>query len=210
VTTGSYKISPKPCRIESSEQHPPPAGQDSLSSGSGSSGEEGICMFVWECLKSDGKHLGMCVDGFMFGSCCHHNSSNNFIDKSSVVTMTTTDSGSGGDDKVGVQPDDDNDSEEVANIPFITKTQVTSTSTSTTTTSTARPTTTTTTTTTTTPPPPPPTSTATMMYINPLGSTTTESPSLFQNISSVKDFHRGCGVAPLLPQKRIVGGAEGQ
>ena len=29
-------------------------------------------MFVWECLKTEGKHLGMCMDGFMFGSCCVH------------------------------------------------------------------------------------------------------------------------------------------
>ena len=36
------------------------------------SGERGTCMFVWECLKTEGKHLGMCMDGFMFGSCCVH------------------------------------------------------------------------------------------------------------------------------------------
>ncbi len=29
-------------------------------------------MFVWECLKTEGRHLGMCMDGFMFGSCCVH------------------------------------------------------------------------------------------------------------------------------------------
>ncbi|KAA0184678.1 hypothetical protein HAZT_HAZT002851 [Hyalella azteca] len=27
-------------------------------------------MFVWECIKKDGEHLGMCMEGFMFGSCC--------------------------------------------------------------------------------------------------------------------------------------------
>lgn len=27
-------------------------------------------MFVWECLQSEGRHIGMCVDTFMFGSCC--------------------------------------------------------------------------------------------------------------------------------------------
>ena len=27
-------------------------------------------MFVWECMKTKGTHLGMCMDGFMFGSCC--------------------------------------------------------------------------------------------------------------------------------------------
>ncbi|KAF2366951.1 Serine proteases trypsin domain [Trinorchestia longiramus] len=33
-------------------------------------GKTGRCMFVWECIKKDGEHLGMCMDGFMFGSCC--------------------------------------------------------------------------------------------------------------------------------------------
>ena len=42
-------------------------------------GEEGTCMFVWECLKTDGKHLGMCMDGFMFGSCCVHNDAQNTV-----------------------------------------------------------------------------------------------------------------------------------
>lgn len=27
-------------------------------------------MFVWECIKSEGIHVGVCVDTFMFGSCC--------------------------------------------------------------------------------------------------------------------------------------------
>jgi hypothetical protein len=36
-------------------------------------------MFVWECLKTDGKHLGMCMDGFMFGSCCVHDDNNNQV-----------------------------------------------------------------------------------------------------------------------------------
>jgi hypothetical protein len=27
-------------------------------------------MFVWECIHHEGKHLGMCMDAFMFGSCC--------------------------------------------------------------------------------------------------------------------------------------------
>jgi hypothetical protein len=36
-------------------------------------------MFVWECLKSEGTHLGLCMDGFMFGSCCAHNLKDNFI-----------------------------------------------------------------------------------------------------------------------------------
>lgn len=33
----------------------------------------GTCMFVWECIKSEGTHVGVCVDTFMFGSCCVHN-----------------------------------------------------------------------------------------------------------------------------------------
>lgn len=68
---GSYKISPKPCTVKSQ---------------SSSSGEvQGTCMFVWECLKSEGKHLGMCVDGFMFGSCCSHNVIENTIEGTGVV-----------------------------------------------------------------------------------------------------------------------------
>lgn len=54
----NFKISPKPCSV---------------------SGTEGTCMFVWECIKSDGLHLGMCMDGFMFGSCCGHNLTENFV-----------------------------------------------------------------------------------------------------------------------------------
>ena len=42
-------------------------------------GDEGTCMFVWECLKTDGKHLGMCMDGFMFGSCCVHDDDQNTV-----------------------------------------------------------------------------------------------------------------------------------
>lgn len=54
----SFKISPKPCIV---------------------GGYEGTCMFVWECIKSEGVHLGMCMDGFMFGSCCGHNLTDNFV-----------------------------------------------------------------------------------------------------------------------------------
>ena len=36
-------------------------------------------MFVWECIKSEGTHVGVCVDTFMFGSCCVHNSTVNSI-----------------------------------------------------------------------------------------------------------------------------------
>jgi len=44
-------------------------------------------MFVWECLKSEGKHLGMCVDGFMFGSCCGHNDTANDIHHEATTTV---------------------------------------------------------------------------------------------------------------------------
>ncbi|KAF5280670.1 hypothetical protein FQA39_LY05318 [Lamprigera yunnana] len=54
----AYQISPKPCWV------------DRL---------EGTCMFVWECIKSEGYHIGMCVDSFMFGSCCAHNTSDNVV-----------------------------------------------------------------------------------------------------------------------------------
>ncbi|XP_066247121.1 serine proteinase stubble isoform X1 [Euwallacea similis] len=47
-----YQINPKPCWVD---------------------GQEGTCMFVFECIKSEGYHIGMCVDAFMFGSCCAHN-----------------------------------------------------------------------------------------------------------------------------------------
>ncbi|CAH0559163.1 unnamed protein product [Brassicogethes aeneus] len=54
----SYQISPKPCWVD---------------------GQEGTCMFVYECLKSEGYHIGMCVDTFMFGSCCAHNATENTV-----------------------------------------------------------------------------------------------------------------------------------
>lgn len=28
-------------------------------------------MFAIDCLKSNGTHLGTCIDRFYFGSCCH-------------------------------------------------------------------------------------------------------------------------------------------
>ncbi|XP_039282069.1 serine proteinase stubble isoform X2 [Nilaparvata lugens] len=54
----SHQISPKPCSVN---------------------GLEGTCMFVWECIKTEGRHVGMCVDAFMFGSCCAHNLTDNQI-----------------------------------------------------------------------------------------------------------------------------------
>ncbi|XP_048523344.1 serine proteinase stubble isoform X1 [Dendroctonus ponderosae] len=34
-------------------------------------GLTGVCMFAIDCLKSNGTHLGTCIDRFYFGSCCH-------------------------------------------------------------------------------------------------------------------------------------------
>jgi len=50
-------------------------------------GESGTCMFVWECLKTEGKHLGMCMDGFMFGSCCVHDDDDNKVIQSDEDTV---------------------------------------------------------------------------------------------------------------------------
>lgn len=57
-SSSNFKINPKPCIVN---------------------GLDGTCMFVWECIKSEGQHIGMCVDSFMFGSCCAHNLSENVI-----------------------------------------------------------------------------------------------------------------------------------
>lgn len=67
-SSNNYKISPKPC--------------------SGNS-YEGTCMFVWECIKSEGQHIGMCVDSFMFGSCCAHNLTENAILTQTIVYKPT-------------------------------------------------------------------------------------------------------------------------
>jgi hypothetical protein len=42
-------------------------------------GLEGTCMFVWDCIKTEGQHIGICVDSFMFGSCCSHNLTDNYV-----------------------------------------------------------------------------------------------------------------------------------
>ncbi|XP_066967356.1 serine proteinase stubble isoform X2 [Macrobrachium rosenbergii] len=36
-------------------------------------GEKGVCMFAWDCMKANGTHLGTCIDRFYFGSCCKMN-----------------------------------------------------------------------------------------------------------------------------------------
>lgn len=40
-------------------------------------GEQGICMFAYTCMKSNGTHLGTCIDRFYFGSCCRLEGANN-------------------------------------------------------------------------------------------------------------------------------------
>ncbi|CAN7981135.1 unnamed protein product, partial [Ixodes pacificus] len=42
-------------------------------------GQFGTCMFVWECIKLDGQHLGTCTDGFLYGSCCQYDDSENSV-----------------------------------------------------------------------------------------------------------------------------------
>lgn len=63
----NFKITPKPCTVN---------------------GIEGTCMFVWECIKSEGQHVGVCMDSFMFGSCCSHNLTDNVIPQNYHQTVT--------------------------------------------------------------------------------------------------------------------------
>lgn len=48
-------------------------------------GQIGTCMFMWDCIKSEGVHLGTCSDRFLFGSCCYHNVTNNDIDLQKIT-----------------------------------------------------------------------------------------------------------------------------
>ena len=34
---------------------------------------------VTQCSSPIGQHLGMCMDGFMFGSCCVHDTQDNLV-----------------------------------------------------------------------------------------------------------------------------------
>lgn len=167
-------------------------------------------MFVWECLKSDGKHLGMCVDGFMFGSCCGHD---NLVN--SIATAVVGDQGVVGASEK--EPPDggggggmSSNLEDEVVVPFLTRT-------STSTTTTERPTTTTTTVRSTTTTPPTTTTTTTRLpttlhYINPASPPPTEPPNLFSNITYPHTLSSPgqCGIAPLSsrPASRIVGGNE--
>ncbi|XP_013793581.1 salivary glue protein Sgs-3-like, partial [Limulus polyphemus] len=55
-------------------------------------GEKGTCMFVWDCIQTDGVHLNHCLDGILIGSCCGHNDVANTVpdsvnqDKQSSIT----------------------------------------------------------------------------------------------------------------------------
>ena len=69
TTSASYQISRKPCYVK---------------------GQEGTCMFVWECVKTEGTPLGMCMERFMFGSCCAHDLDNNVVPKPSLSSMIAT------------------------------------------------------------------------------------------------------------------------
>ncbi|XP_045499118.1 serine proteinase stubble-like [Colias croceus] len=52
-------------------------------------GARGACMWVQECNRVGGKHAGVCVDGFMFGSCCRLPDKPIVIEEtSSPVTIT--------------------------------------------------------------------------------------------------------------------------
>lgn len=47
-------------------------------------------MFVWECVKTEGTPLGMCMERFMFGSCCAHDLDNNVVPKPSMMVSSAT------------------------------------------------------------------------------------------------------------------------
>ncbi|XP_064471748.1 serine proteinase stubble-like [Ornithodoros turicata] len=53
--------------------------------------EKGTCMFVWECIKLEGQHLGTCRDGFLYGSCCRYDDSiNSVVDAPHVTDSSST------------------------------------------------------------------------------------------------------------------------
>lgn len=49
-------------------------------------------MFVWECLKTEGTPLGMCMERFMFGSCCAHDLDNNMVPSRPSMMMINSSS----------------------------------------------------------------------------------------------------------------------
>ena len=46
-------------------------------------------MFVWECIKTEGTPLGMCMERFMFGSCCAHDIDNNLLPGSTSLLASS-------------------------------------------------------------------------------------------------------------------------
>lgn len=44
--------------------------------------EEGTCLSTWECIRQDGRRLGICAKGFLFGVCCGLN-----IDKTKSLQL---------------------------------------------------------------------------------------------------------------------------
>nr|XP_026498672.1 serine proteinase stubble isoform X1 [Vanessa tameamea] len=51
-------------------------------------GARGACMWVQECNRVGGVHAGVCVDGFMFGSCCRLPDKPLVTETTSPVTIT--------------------------------------------------------------------------------------------------------------------------
>ncbi|XP_069703525.1 serine proteinase stubble isoform X2 [Periplaneta americana] len=77
------------------------------------SGETGVCMFAFSCMKANGTHLGTCIDRFYFGSCCKIDSDNtedNYVLPPTSTTeskyyLSTFQSVEDSDNRV--EPDDD-------------------------------------------------------------------------------------------------------
>ncbi|XP_021919615.1 serine proteinase stubble isoform X2 [Zootermopsis nevadensis] len=57
-------------------------------------GETGVCMFAFGCMKANGTHLGTCIDRFYFGSCCRLQEENGSsipnTEDNNVLPVTTT------------------------------------------------------------------------------------------------------------------------
>ncbi|XP_075975437.1 serine proteinase stubble isoform X1 [Anticarsia gemmatalis] len=51
-------------------------------------GARGACMWVQECNRVGGTHAGVCVDGFMFGSCCRLPDKPVHVEETTTVTVS--------------------------------------------------------------------------------------------------------------------------
>ncbi|KAK0088121.1 hypothetical protein PV325_013117 [Microctonus aethiopoides] len=69
---GGYQIVPKKCQ---------PINPSKVNSN-----EPAICMFNYECSRRQGKVVGACMDGFLFGACCQLPSSSDFNYHSSEIS----------------------------------------------------------------------------------------------------------------------------